>query len=71
MLPFPTPGDLPDPGIKSGSLVSPELTGGLFKVLLKNITLSSSIYIDYKNATCVQIKPQWLSQWHVSKMTPK
>ena len=24
-LPFPTPGDLPDPGIKPASLVSPEL----------------------------------------------
>ena len=27
-LPFPTPGDLPDPGIKPGSLVSPALAGG-------------------------------------------
>ena len=24
-LPFPSPGDLPDPGIKTGSLVSPAL----------------------------------------------
>ena len=29
-LPFPTPGDLPDPGIKHESLVSPALAGGLF-----------------------------------------
>ena len=29
-LPFPTPGDLPDPGIEPVSLVSPELTGGFF-----------------------------------------
>ena len=27
-LPFPPPGDLPDPGIQSRSLVSPELAGG-------------------------------------------
>ena len=27
-LPFPTPGDLPDPGIKPASLVSPSLAGG-------------------------------------------
>ena len=29
-LPLPTPGDLPDPGIKPLSLVSPELAGGFF-----------------------------------------
>ena len=27
---FPTPGDLPDPGIKPESLISPELTGKFF-----------------------------------------
>ena len=27
---FPTPGDLPDPGIKSMSLASPALAGGFF-----------------------------------------
>ena len=29
-LPFPTPGDLPDPGMESSSLVSPALAGGVF-----------------------------------------
>ena len=29
-LPFPTPGDLPDPGIEPTSLVSPVLAGGFF-----------------------------------------
>ena len=29
-LPFPTAGDLPDPGIKPTSLVSPALAGGFF-----------------------------------------
>ena len=29
-LPFPTPGDLPDPGIKPVSLASPALAGGFF-----------------------------------------
>ena len=29
-LPFPSPGDLPDPGIKPMSLTSPTLTGGFF-----------------------------------------
>ena len=29
-LPFPTPGDRPDPGIEPVSLVSPALAGGFF-----------------------------------------
>ena len=29
-LPFPSPGDLPDPGIESMSLMSPALVGGFF-----------------------------------------
>ena len=29
-LPFPSPGDLPDPGIKLQSLMSPALAGGFF-----------------------------------------
>ena len=29
-LPFPPPGDLPNPGIKPTSLLSPALTGGFF-----------------------------------------
>ena len=29
-LPFPTPGDLPDPGIEPVSLVSPALAAGFF-----------------------------------------
>ena len=29
-LPFPTPGDLPTPGIEPKSLVSPALAGGFF-----------------------------------------
>ena len=30
VLPFPTPGDLPNPGTKPMTLVSPELAGGFF-----------------------------------------
>ena len=29
-LPFPTPGDFPDPGIKPTSLASPAMAGGFF-----------------------------------------
>ena len=31
MLPFPSPGDLPDPQIEPGSLASPALAGGRLK----------------------------------------
>ena len=31
-LPFPLPGDLPDPGIKPLSLASPALAGGFFTI---------------------------------------
>ena len=32
-LPFPTPGDLPDPGIESVSLVYPAFEGRLFTIV--------------------------------------
>ena len=31
-LPFPSPGDLPDPGIKPASLTSPAFAGGFFTI---------------------------------------
>ena len=31
-LPFPSPGDLPDPGIEPESLVHPALAGGFFTI---------------------------------------
>ena len=31
-LPFPPPGDLPDPGIEAGSFMSPSLAGGFFTI---------------------------------------
>ena len=36
-LPFPSPGDLPDPGIEPVSLVSPALPGGLFSKSLGGV----------------------------------
>ena len=32
VLPFPTPGDLPGPGIKPAALASPALAGGFFTI---------------------------------------
>ena len=31
-LPFPSPGDLPNPGIEPASLISPALAGGFFTI---------------------------------------
>ena len=36
-LPFPTPGDLSDPGIRSVSLGSPALTGGFFTAAAESL----------------------------------
>jgi len=33
-LPFPSPGDLPHPGMQPASLMSPALTGGFFLATL-------------------------------------
>ena len=48
-LPFPTPGDLPDPGIKTMSLLSLALAGGLFT------TVSLGKPVPTLNKT----KPSW------------
>jgi len=42
-LPFPHPGDLPDPGIKPSSLMSPALVSEFFTLFLKNL-LRCDIY---------------------------
>ena len=42
-LSFPTPGDLPDPGIKPASLTSPALAGGLFTTWEAYILLCVSL----------------------------
>jgi len=44
-LPFPTPGDLPDPGIKPTSLVSPALAGRFFTTAPSGKPLS--YFLDY------------------------
>ena len=41
-LPFPSPGDLPDPGMEPASLMSPALTGGFFTMTVTWEALSPS-----------------------------
>ena len=51
-LPFPPPGDLPDPGIEPTSPVSPALAGGFFttETLGKPRSRNSHLYSEF--ATC-------------------
>ena len=54
-LPFPPPGDLPDPGIESTSPVSPELQ--MVSLLLSHTTLLSEAHLlNYKSFYYLQTK---------------
>ena len=44
-LPFPPPGDLPDPGVKPGPPASPALAGGCVTTEPKQIVALSNLYI--------------------------
>ena len=61
-LPFPSPGDLPDPGIKSSPLASPALAGGLFTTSITWETLWK----------CWSLNCVWLfvTPWTVTHQTP-
>ena len=48
-LPYPSPGDLPDPGIEPMSLMSPTLVGGFFTT--STIT-GASLVAQGKESTC-------------------
>ena len=45
ILPFPIPGDLPDPGMEPASLVAPASTGGFFTTSITNIGVQVHLYI--------------------------
>ena len=45
-LPFPPPGDLPDPGMEPTSLMSPALAGGFFTTKGKRKSLVLSYFSD-------------------------
>ena len=59
-LPFPPPGDLPEPGIKPMSPVSPALAGKFFTMgppgkLQQWLCLNNDITEDFKPLFCIQI----------------
>ena len=47
-LPFPSPGDLPDPGIESACLTSPTLTGGFFTTSATWEALTKALNLEVK-----------------------
>ena len=58
-LPFPTPGDLPDPGIKPTSLMSPGLAGGFLPSESPRICLQ---YRKPRSRPRVR-KSLWIREW--------
>ena len=50
ILPFPTPGDLPNSGFKPASLASPALAGELFTTAPSGICFLITSFIDYTEA---------------------
>ena len=54
--PFPSPEDLPDPGIKPMSLTSPALTGGFFTSATWEVQLHMYICSRIHNYTCMYIE---------------
>ena len=51
VLPFPSPGDLPDPGIEAVSLKSPALAGGFLTTRATwKLTTACHLELDYKRA---------------------
>ena len=53
---FPPPGNLPNPGIESASLTSPELAGGFFTIsnTLEALYTQNELYIEWNIIQCVR-----------------
>ena len=70
-MPFPTPGDLPDPGIESVSLASSALAGGFFTasatweaLLVKNLPANAG---DTRDLVLIPVgKIPWSKKWQAT-----
>ena len=62
-LPFPSPGDLPNSGIKPASLVSPALAGGFF-------TISTTWEAPKFLQTCQIIQNNYIKKRRVAALIP-
>ena len=63
-LPFPSPGDIPEPGIEPGSLTSPALAGGFFVASAPGKTPYTWIIIKptFWNTICPHLTLDWCGQ---------
>ena len=68
-LPFPTPGDLPDPGIEPESLVSPALAGRFFATVLLGKPRNDIGKLINK-VSCPMFLAQWMQEWRKPKSQP-
>ena len=68
-LPFPTPGDLPDPGIKPESLVYPALAGRFFATVLPGKPRNDIGKLINK-VSCPMFLAQWIQEWRKLKSQP-
>ena len=73
-LPFPPPGDLPDPGIKLTSLVPPALAGGFLttepsrKTIFSSVVVSNPQVLGILNLKKTSTSPMLLSKTGVGKL---
>ena len=68
-LSFLTPGDLPDPGIKPESLVSPALAGRFFATVLPGKPRNDIGKLINK-VSCPMFLAQWMQEWIKLKSQP-
>ena len=57
--PFPSPGDLPNPGIEPTSLMSPSWTDGFFTTSAPSVLICTSVFLSENPTLCGQ--DNWLS----------
>ena len=63
-LPFPPPGDLPDPGIESASLVSPALAGRFFTTSATWEAPKKCLFPWNFHWYCIQFMCHFGDNWH-------
>ena len=67
-LPFPSPGDLPDPGMEPTSLMSPALAGGFFTTTAPWKTSFPLVPKSILFSGCTTVYP--FTHWRTSWLTP-
>ena len=69
-LPFPTPGDLPDPGIEHSSLASPAMAGRFLITAPPGKPIYSRKVLNRENRKNKIVKLAFGPTYHVSSFSP-